>query len=65
MSGIGGLSRRGGRPAAVCMADLVGAVAREYRKLGRLCLEREFGPGSGTLSLLTATPNHLARTSRN
>jgi SpoVK/Ycf46/Vps4 family AAA+-type ATPase len=28
----------------VAMADLVGAVAREYRKLGRLCLEREFGP---------------------
>jgi hypothetical protein len=25
------------------MVDLVGAVAREYRKLGRLCLEREFG----------------------
>jgi ATPase family associated with various cellular activities (AAA) len=28
----------------VGMADLVGAVAREYRKLGRLCLDREFGP---------------------
>ncbi|GAA2978033.1 ATP-binding protein [Actinokineospora diospyrosa] len=28
----------------VSMARLVGAVAREYRKLGRLCLEREFGP---------------------
>jgi ATPase family associated with various cellular activities (AAA) len=28
----------------LCMADLVGAVAREYRKLGRLCLDREFGP---------------------
>jgi hypothetical protein len=26
------------------MANLVGAVAREYRKLGRLCLAREFGP---------------------
>ncbi|MBO3746857.1 ATP-binding protein [Streptosporangiaceae bacterium NEAU-GS5] len=26
------------------MADVVGAVAREYRKLGRLCLDREFGP---------------------
>jgi SpoVK/Ycf46/Vps4 family AAA+-type ATPase len=25
------------------MSDLVGAVAREYRKLGRLVLEREFG----------------------
>ncbi len=28
----------------VGMADLIGAVAREYRKLGRLCLDREFGP---------------------
>ncbi|MGC5020948.1 ATP-binding protein [Micromonospora sp. DT47] len=27
----------------VGMADVVGAVAREYRKLGRLCLDREFG----------------------
>jgi hypothetical protein len=26
------------------MAHLVTAIAREYRKLGRLCLEREFGP---------------------
>jgi len=31
-----------GRP--VSMADLVAAVATEYRKLGRLCLAREFGP---------------------
>ena len=31
----------GGRP--VGMADLVQAVSREYRKLGRLCLEGEFG----------------------
>jgi hypothetical protein len=31
-----------GRP--VTMLDVVGAVAREYRKLGRLCLDREFGP---------------------
>ncbi|WP_018680958.1 ATP-binding protein [Actinokineospora enzanensis] len=31
----------------VSMARLVGAVAREYRKLGRLCLEREFGPYLG------------------
>jgi hypothetical protein len=29
---------------SVGMADLVGAVAREYRKLGRLCLDHEFGP---------------------
>jgi hypothetical protein len=32
----------GGRP--VTMADVVAAVASEYRKLGRLCLDREFGP---------------------
>ena len=36
------LAAEAGRP--VGMADLVGAVAREYRKLGRLCLDREFGP---------------------
>jgi SpoVK/Ycf46/Vps4 family AAA+-type ATPase len=28
----------------VSMSHLVGAVAREYRKLGRLCLAGEFGP---------------------
>jgi hypothetical protein len=28
----------------VCMADLIAAVRREYRKLGRLLLESEFGP---------------------
>ncbi|GGK23216.1 ATPase [Pilimelia terevasa] len=28
----------------VTMTDLITAVAREYRKLGRLCLEGEFGP---------------------
>jgi SpoVK/Ycf46/Vps4 family AAA+-type ATPase len=36
------LAAEAGRP--VTMSDLVGAVAREYRKLGRLCLDREFGP---------------------
>ncbi|MFJ6935423.1 ATP-binding protein [Streptomyces sp. NPDC101132] len=36
------LAADAGRPVA--MADLVAAVAREYRKLGRLCLESEFGP---------------------
>jgi hypothetical protein len=36
------LAADGGRP--VTMADVVAAVAREYRKLGRLCLDREFGP---------------------
>jgi hypothetical protein len=36
------LAAAGGRP--VGMADLVTAVVTEYRKLGRLCLDREFGP---------------------
>src|SRR6266487_1158103 len=36
------LAATAGRP--VTMADVIGAVAREYRKLGRRCLEREFGP---------------------
>jgi hypothetical protein len=36
------LAASAGRPVA--MADLVTAVATEYRKLGRLCLDREFGP---------------------
>jgi hypothetical protein len=43
------LAAEAGRP--VSMADLVGAVVREYRKLGRLCLEREFGPYIGLVSL--------------
>ncbi len=29
---------------SLTMEHLVTAIAREYRKLGRLCLEREFGP---------------------
>jgi ATPase family associated with various cellular activities (AAA) len=29
---------------AVTMADVVRAIQREYRKLGRLCVESEFGP---------------------
>jgi hypothetical protein len=36
------LAAAGARP--VRMADLVLATQREYRKLGRLCLESEFGP---------------------
>ena len=36
------LAAGAGRP--VSMLDLVGAVAREYRKLGRLTLDTEFGP---------------------
>jgi ATPase family associated with various cellular activities (AAA) len=35
------LAADAGRP--VGMVDVIGAVAREYRKLGRLVLEREFG----------------------
>jgi hypothetical protein len=31
----------------VAMIDLIRAVQREYRKLGRLCLESEFGPYAG------------------
>ena len=33
-----------GADRPVAMADLVRATEREYRKLGRLCLEAEFGP---------------------
>jgi SpoVK/Ycf46/Vps4 family AAA+-type ATPase len=36
------LAADAGRP--VLMADLIRAVQREYRKLGRLCLDSEFGP---------------------
>jgi hypothetical protein len=36
------LAADGGR--AVSMADLVVGTEREYRKLGRLCVESEFGP---------------------
>jgi hypothetical protein len=39
------LAADAGRP--VRMADLIRAVQREYRKLGRLCLESEFGPYAG------------------
>jgi hypothetical protein len=42
------LAAAGDRP--VWMADLVLATQREYRKLGRLCLESEFGPYYGLLS---------------
>jgi hypothetical protein len=35
------LAADSGRP--VGMADLIRATEREYRKLGRLCLESEFG----------------------
>jgi hypothetical protein len=42
------LAAAGDRP--VRMADLVLATEREYRKLGRLCLESEFGPYYGLLS---------------
>jgi SpoVK/Ycf46/Vps4 family AAA+-type ATPase len=36
------LAADGGR--AVGMSDLIRATEREYRKLGHLCLESEFGP---------------------
>jgi SpoVK/Ycf46/Vps4 family AAA+-type ATPase len=36
------LAADAGRP--IGMADLVRETAREYRKLGRLCVEAEFGP---------------------
>jgi hypothetical protein len=42
------LAAGGGRP--VRMADLIRAIHREYRKLGRLCLEAEFGPYHALLS---------------
>jgi hypothetical protein len=29
---------------SLCMADLIHGTAREYQKLGRLCVEAEFGP---------------------
>jgi hypothetical protein len=32
------------------MADLIAAVEQEYRKLGRLCSETEFGPWHSRLS---------------
>jgi len=33
----------------VGMAEMIAAVEQEYRKLGRLVLEREFGPYHATL----------------
>ncbi|MFJ9608715.1 AAA family ATPase [Kitasatospora sp. NPDC101176] len=41
------LAAEAGRP--LDMAQLVTAVVREYRKLGRLVLESEFGPWTGAL----------------
>ncbi|MGH3912935.1 MAG: ATP-binding protein [Pseudonocardiaceae bacterium] len=51
------LAAASARPLA--MADLVTAVATEYRKLGRLCLDREFGPYQelvGSSSRTTTSP---------
>ncbi|MDQ4098219.1 MAG: ATP-binding protein, partial [Actinomycetota bacterium] len=45
------LAADGGR--AVSMADLIRATEREYRKLGRLCLEAEFGPYHHLIALPT------------
>ena len=36
------LAAAGDRPLR--MADLIHGTAREYQKLGRLCVEAEFGP---------------------
>jgi hypothetical protein len=33
-----------GRSGVVGMPELISAIQQEYRKLGRLVLEREFGP---------------------
>ena len=40
------------------MAELIAAVEQEYRKLGRLVLEREFGrvPGAAPLTAPTRCP---------
>jgi hypothetical protein len=40
------------RDDPVGMRDLVRAVAREYRKLGRLCLPQEFGEWFGVIDEL-------------
>jgi hypothetical protein len=42
------LAADGGRPLG--MEDLVRETAREYRKLGRLCVEAEFGPWSAVVA---------------
>ena len=36
--------------APVAMADLIRATGREYRKLGRLTIEAEFGPYHGLIA---------------
>jgi len=41
---LGAAYEAAGHDRAVTMADLVRATAQEYRKLGRLCTEEDFGP---------------------
>ena len=42
------------RGQSLSMADLIRATQREYLKMGRLCVESEFGP---YFSLLTVSPD--------
>ncbi|MCU0260062.1 MAG: ATP-binding protein [Ilumatobacteraceae bacterium] len=48
---------------AVSMVDLVRGVAREYRKLGRLCLPHEFGPWHSALDESDRLPDEAATAS--
>jgi hypothetical protein len=45
------------------MVDLVRGVAREYRKLGRLCLPHEFGPWHSALDESDRLPDEAATAS--
>ncbi len=47
---IGAAFRAAQGDRALGMEDLVRETAREYRKLGRLCVEAEFGPWYGTIA---------------
>jgi hypothetical protein len=46
--------RAASKRRAVCMTDVIAAVGQEYRKLGRLRLEAEFGPYFGMLAPTTS-----------
>jgi ATPase family associated with various cellular activities (AAA) len=45
---------------AVSMVDLIRGVAREYRKLGRLCLPHEFGDWHGALDETDRLPDQFS-----
>ena len=47
---VGAAFRAAAADRALCMEDLVRETAREYRKLGRLCVEAEFGPWFATVA---------------